>query len=94
MSLQMDEMLRDANLAWKYHDQLSLPGMLLGDMACHVRALAAEVDRLRASHRDLLWAVRTIRALAVPGMDWAGEIGREVLGMADDAIARAKGGGR
>jgi hypothetical protein len=47
--LPIDQMLRDADLAWKGVEdgQLSIPfETQIGDLSCHVRALVAEVERL------------------------------------------------
>jgi hypothetical protein len=46
---------------------------------------------LMAAAPGLLEALETMRAWAIPGMDWTDDIGREILAVVDTAIAKAKG---
>lgn len=45
--------------------------------------------KLIAAAPDMLEALRALRAYAIPGMDWSDDAGKELLKMADEAIAKA-----
>lgn len=47
--------------------------------------------RLIAAAPDLLAALEAVREMCIPGMNWTDEIGQELLRIADDALAKAKG---
>jgi hypothetical protein len=55
--LPIRQMLLDADAAWTIFedDMRTRHTMLLGDMACHVRALAAEVERLETRMSRDTW---------------------------------------
>lgn len=62
-TLPIAQMLRDAAAAWAISggSPKTRDVLLLGDMACHVRALAAEVERLDAA--AIKWALDRIASL-------------------------------
>jgi hypothetical protein len=47
MSLPIDRMLTDVRLAEEQLERLGAESGLVGDLCCHIKALAGEVERLR-----------------------------------------------
>lgn len=72
MNLPIEEMLADADRAWDCRRELTHPDTLMGDMSCHVRALAAEVARLEASNYVLCDTLETVKLFVLAGCDPAG----------------------
>lgn len=59
--LPIEQMLRDADDAWGVHvgtQKTAVSPDLIGDLACHVRALAAEVADLETRNAALVHALR------------------------------------
>jgi hypothetical protein len=71
VNLPIDQMLRDAGRAWELRGMMS-PDTLLGDLSCHVRALAEQCERL-TRERDAYLAMLTPES---PGGLWYAATGR------------------